>query len=173
MINQFKATGSILDEIIFKNIKTIIDITNEGMKINNKIKTFAMTIKHVFLGTPTFRYYSEVLKGQKEREKTGNMWMDYYFGFLEKLKDIKTLVKEYEEILEKVTNMTLPEDLEMIRDMLMIGIKRLKGELNFSDFIEFANRYARLWHFEREKENLEIVIAKIYGADGRADLRIF
>jgi len=130
-----------------------------------------MTIKHVFLGTPTFRYYSEILKNQKERKSTGDIWMDYYLKFVEKLKDTEYLLAKYEEILEKVYNVTLPEDLEMIRDVLKTGIKRLIGKPNFSDFVEFGNRYARLWLTERGKENLEVVIAKIYGAAGRADLR--
>jgi len=136
---------------------------------------FSMTIKHVFLGTPTFRYYSEILKDNVHRREksTGDLWLDYYMGFIKNLKDTEALLKEYEKMLEKVYNVTLPEDLEMIRDMLRIGIKRLRGEVNFSDFVEFGNRYARLWLSERKKENLEVVIVKIYGAAGRADLRIF
>ncbi|HHW57511.1 MAG TPA: beta-N-acetylhexosaminidase [Clostridia bacterium] len=135
---------------------------------------FSETIKHVFLGTQTYRYYLEILKDKvKERKSTGNLWADYYSKMIENLANKELLLYKYGEILEKVSDINLPEDLELMRDMLRIGIKRLKGTLNFLDFIEFGNKYARLWLSERKRENLEVVISKIFGTGGRADLKIF
>ncbi|MGC9002723.1 MAG: beta-N-acetylhexosaminidase [Dictyoglomus sp.] len=132
----------------------------------------AETIKHVFLGDQIYRYATEILK-DKERESTGDFWADYYLGITSLLSNKEKLKDKYEEVLNAVSHVNLPEDLSLIRDMLKISLNRVKGRLKFSDFISFGNKYAELWLSERKKENLEKVINKIYGAGGRADLEIY
>ncbi|MGB9787722.1 MULTISPECIES: beta-N-acetylhexosaminidase [Dictyoglomus] len=132
----------------------------------------AETIKHVFLGDQIYRYATEILK-DKERKSTGDFWADYYLGITSLLSNKEKLKDKYEEVLNAVSHVNLPEDLSLIRDMLKISLNRVKGRLKFSDFISFGNKYAELWLSERKKENLEKVINKIYGAGGRADLEIY
>ncbi|MGB9811798.1 MAG: beta-N-acetylhexosaminidase, partial [Dictyoglomus turgidum] len=96
-----------------------------------------------------------------------------YLGITSLLSNKEKLKDKYEEVLNAVSHVNLPEDLSLIRDMLKISLNRVKGRLKFSDFISFGNKYAELWLSERKKENLEKVINKIYGAGGRADLEIY
>lgn len=134
---------------------------------------FSETIKRVVLGDFLFRYFTEILgKEFQKRKPTGNFWIDYYSRILGNLTDKEELLKKYEELLEKVANINLPEDLYFIREMLKAGINRLKGDLKVSDFIKLANIYGKLWLSERKEEGLENVITKIWGAGGRIDLKI-
>ncbi|HPU43132.1 MAG TPA: beta-N-acetylhexosaminidase [Dictyoglomaceae bacterium] len=129
------------------------------------------TIKHVFLGDLSYRYYTYV--SHEDLKSTGDFWSDYYAQIASLLTDKNRLLAKYTETLEKIEETALPEDLALIRDMLRIGIKRVKNDLSYSDFVAFANKYAKLWISERKKENLDVVITKIFGAAGRADLKLF
>ncbi len=130
------------------------------------------TIKHVFLGDQMYRYATEIIKDRK-RELTGDFWTDYYLGIASLLSNKDKLRERYEEILNNICDINLPEDLSLIRDMVRISLNRVKGNLNFSEFISFGRKYADLWLSERKKENLDKVINKIYGAGGRADLELY
>lgn len=132
----------------------------------------AETIKHVFLGDQMYRYATELLK-DKEKKPTGDFWADYYLQMTNLLSNKEKLKKKYEKVFETISQINLPEDLALIRDMLKISIDRINGRLKLSEFASFGNKYAELWLSERKKENLEKVITKIYGAGGRADLEIY
>jgi len=41
LINAFRATGGVPQEILFDNMKSVVDITKNGRRINNKMKAFA------------------------------------------------------------------------------------------------------------------------------------
>ncbi|MCS7201727.1 MAG: beta-N-acetylhexosaminidase [Dictyoglomus sp.] len=134
---------------------------------------FSETIKRVVLGDFLFRYFTEVIgKDYQKREPTGDFWMDYYSKILGDLTNKEELLKKYEKLLEEVFPINLPEDLCFIREMLKVGISKLKGELKVSDFIKLANIYGKLWLSERKEEGLEFIITKFWGAGGRIDLNI-
>lgn len=130
------------------------------------------TIKHVFLGDEMYRYSTEITKAQEIRS-TGDFWADYYLEIASLLSNKERLEAKYKEILNSISDIDLPMDLSLMRDMVRISLNKIKGKSNFSEFISFGEKYAELWLSERKKENLEKVITKIYGAGGRVDLELF
>ncbi|MGC8813867.1 beta-N-acetylhexosaminidase [Dictyoglomus sp.] len=134
---------------------------------------FSETIKHVLFKDFIFRYYTEVIgRILPERKPVGDYWTDYYLKILDNLSDRDGLLRRYEEIWEKVSKTNLPEDLEFMKETLRVGINRIKGEANTSDFIELANMYKKLWLSERKPEGLENIITRFWGSAGRIDLDI-
>lgn len=78
----------------------------------------------------------------------------------------------FEEVIQKSSEVSLPEDLGFIRQMVRVCLKRLQGNITTSDLLELANAYSRLWLAERKPEGLEIVEGKFWAAAGRVDLGI-
>ncbi len=134
---------------------------------------FSETIKRVVFGDFIFRYFTEILGREfQKRKPEGNFWIEYYSKKIGNLADKDGLLGKYEELWERVSSINLPEDLNFIREMLKVGINRLREDLKVSDFIKLGNIYGKLWLSERKEEGLENIITKIWGAGGRVDLKI-
>jgi len=100
LINAFKATGGVPEEILFDNMKTVVDITNEGRKINNKIKAFANDFGFkIRLCKPRHSY----TKGKVESSNKFIDWLLPYNGEFENEED---LIKIIDEINKKVNQFT-------------------------------------------------------------------
>ncbi len=86
------------------------------------------------------------------------------------IEDKEKIKSVWKEILDKVRDTRLPEDLDFIRRLLMLGIKILEEKDKVSDYITLSNIYANLWLRERKPEGLETIIERFWGAAGRIDL---
>lgn len=96
LINAFKATGGVPDEILFDNMKTIVEITNKGRKINNKMKAFADDFGFkIRLCRPGHSY----TKGKME---TSNKFIDWLLPYNGEFEDEKDLTKIIDRINKKV-----------------------------------------------------------------------
>lgn len=88
LINSFKATGGVPQEILFDNMRTVVDITENGRRINNKMKAFAKDFKFkIKLCKPRHSY----TKGKVEAANKFINWVlayDYDFENEEELKEI-------------------------------------------------------------------------------------
>ena len=96
LINAFKATGGVPDEILFDNTKTIVDITNEGRKINNRIKAFANDFGFkIRLCKPRHSY----TKGKVE---SSNKFINWLLPYNSEFENEEDLIKIIDEINKKV-----------------------------------------------------------------------
>ncbi len=88
LINAFKATGGVPQEILFDNMRSVVDITGNGRKINNKMKAFAKDFGFkIKLCKPRHSY----TKGKVESANKFLNWLiayDYAFENEEELRDI-------------------------------------------------------------------------------------
>ncbi|OOC44855.1 IS21 family transposase [Thermosipho sp. 1074] len=88
LINAFKTTGGVPQEILFDNMKSVVDITESGRKINNKMKAFARDFGFkIKVCKPRHSY----TKGKVESANKFLNWLlayDYAFESEEELKDI-------------------------------------------------------------------------------------
>jgi transposase len=101
LINAFKATGGVPDEILFDNMKTIVDITNEGRKINNKIKAFANDFDFkIRLCKPRHSY----TKGKVESSNKFIDWLLPYNGEFENEEDLIKIIGEINKKVNQSTN---------------------------------------------------------------------
>ena len=96
LINAFKATGGVPDEILFDNMRTIVEISNEGRKINNKIKAFADDFGFkIRLCKPRHSY----TKGKVE---SSNKFIDWLLPYDGEFEDEKDLIRIIDKINKKV-----------------------------------------------------------------------
>jgi hexosaminidase len=86
--------------------------------------------------------------------------------------DRESLRSSWSDVLAKLKDIRLPEDLEFIRRCLDVCVKRLEGTASPSDFISLANAYSRLWLSERKQEGLGRIIERLWGAAGRVDSKV-
>jgi len=155
-----------------------VALTGEEKEVLDLRKDFGNTIisetlKHVLFKDFTYRYYTEIVASKaSERKKTGDFWMDYYMSLLDNLANKEKLIEIYEKVYEKANKPNLPEDLSLIRDLIGIGINRLKNKNNSAEFIAVSYKYKKLWLSERKEEGLENIITRFWGSAGRADLEI-
>ncbi|MEM2920855.1 MAG: beta-N-acetylhexosaminidase, partial [Candidatus Bathyarchaeia archaeon] len=82
------------------------------------------------------------------------------------------LKDSWKDVLFKLRNTLLPEDLDFVRRCLELCVKRLEGTASASDFIAIANLYSKLWLSERKPEGLGRIIERLWGAAGRIDSKI-
>ncbi|QTA37364.1 IS21 family transposase [Thermosipho ferrireducens] len=105
LINAFKATGGVPQEILFDNMKSVVDITENGRKINNKMKAFAKDFGFkIKLCKPKHSY----TKGKVESANKFLNWLlayNYAFESEEELKDIiRRINKKVNTRINQATN---------------------------------------------------------------------
>ena len=99
------------------------------------------------------------------------IYRDFWFKRLDE-KRILAVESRWRSILEEISGVNLPEDLDFIRRCLIVGLKMIDREASPSDYIALANAYSRLWLDERKKEGLDRIIGRFWGAAGRIDAKI-
>lgn len=114
---------------------------------------------------------ARILFGKKEISDVIKhvIFRDFQFSRMS-VEDREEMKSLWKEILDKVKDIKLPEDLDFIRRLLELGIKILEGADKVSDYITLSNIYAKLWLRERKPEGLETIIGRFWGAAGRIDL---
>lgn len=91
LIECFKMTGGVPKEILFDNMKTVIDITKDGRKINSKLKAFANDFGFkITLCKPRHSY----TKGKVESANKFVEWILPYDGEFEDENHIVDLIKK-------------------------------------------------------------------------------
>ncbi|APT73073.1 hypothetical protein BG95_08635 [Thermosipho sp. 1063] len=105
LINAFKTTGGVPQKILFDNMKSVVDITESGRKINNKMKAFAADFGFkIKLCKPRHSY----TKGKVDSANKFLNWLlayDYAFENEEELKDIiRRINKKVNTQLNQATN---------------------------------------------------------------------
>lgn len=83
----------------------------------------------------------------------------------------KKLRATWENILDESNGVNLPEDLNFIRDMITVGLKKIDGTAKVSDFIKLANVYSKLWLAERKPAGLEDILPRFWGMAGVTDTK--
>ncbi len=91
LIKCFKLTGGVPKEILFDNMKTVVDISKDGRKINSKLKAFADDFGFkIALCKPRHSY----TKGKVESANKFVEWLLPYNGEFETEADIITILKK-------------------------------------------------------------------------------
>lgn len=126
-------------------------ITGEDKKITRVRKLFGDPVVSSFLLKRTLFSDLKPLYEVKEEKK-------------------KELKEAWEKILDESKMVNLDEDLEFVRKMIEVGLKKLNASVKVSDFVELANVYSRLWLSERKQEGLENVLTRFWGMAGMTDL---
>jgi len=91
LINAFKATGGVPQEILFDNMRTVVDITDSGRRINNKMKAFAKDFGFkIKLCKPRHSY----TKGKVEAANKFIGWLLAYDYAFENEEDLKDLIRK-------------------------------------------------------------------------------
>lgn len=84
----------------------------------------------------------------------------------------RSLKESWSELLKRIENVNLPQDLEFIRRCIQVAVRRIEGRATPSDYIALANMYAKLWLNERKPYGLEKILERFWGAAGRLDARV-
>jgi transposase len=104
LMNAFKSTGGVPEEILFDNMRTVVDIVDNRRKINNKMKAFAKDFGFkIKLCKPRHSY----TKGKVEAANKFISWVlayDYAFENEDELKDI--IVKINKKVNTQVNQAT-------------------------------------------------------------------
>ncbi len=86
-----------------------------------------------------------------------------YYKFETETQRMKTL---WEDALNESKDVPLPRDLEFVRTLLKISLKKIANDVKSSDFTELAKAYSQLWLAERKREGLEKIVAKFWSLAG-------
>ena len=73
--------------------------------------------------------------------------------------------------MKEIKNTSLPEDLDLIRKLLEVGLKVLNDHVKASDYVMLSKLYSSLWLAERKPEGLDTIVERFWGAAGKEDLR--
>ncbi len=75
--------------------------------------------------------------------------------------EAKEMIKdEWGKILNELRNVKLPESLELIRSMMELGLRVIKGEAKADDYWSIIDAYAKLWLSERKPEGLSNILSR-------------
>jgi N-acetyl-beta-hexosaminidase len=75
--------------------------------------------------------------------------------------EVKGTIKDaWGKILNEVSGVKLPEDLELIRRMIEVGLRAINGEAREDDYWSLIETYAKLWLSERKPEGLANVLSR-------------
>jgi len=75
--------------------------------------------------------------------------------------EVKSTIKDaWGKILNEVSGVKLPEDLELIRRMMEVGLRAINGEAREDDYWSLIETYAKLWLSERKPEGLANVLSR-------------
>jgi len=87
-------------------------------------------------------------------------------------KDVKDLpiYDIWRKTLEKARKLSLPKDLDFIRQCLEVGLRKVEGTVTVADFLRLAAIYADLWLNERKPNGLERVYARFWAAAAQVEL---
>lgn len=101
LIESFKMTGGVPKEILFDNMKTVVDITKDGRKINSKLKAFADDFGFkIILCKPRHSY----TKGKVESANKFVEWILPYDGEFENESDIIELLQRINSKVNQAPN---------------------------------------------------------------------
>lgn len=103
LISSFKATGGIPNEILFDNMRTIVDITDGKRKINNKAKAFANDFGfNISLCKPRHSF----TKGKVESANKFIEWVLAYNNEFETEEELIQIIKNINIKVNKYINQT-------------------------------------------------------------------
>jgi len=132
----------------------------------------------IFEGKGNFEDNWEALSGENReltniRKAFGRHNLQLYLKYLlfsdrwNYLKDRERKLKEELKILiGMVSGITLPSDLEFIKRLIDLGLKKLESKIQADDFIALSEYYTSLWLSERKKEGLSKVLGKFWNQAG-------
>jgi hexosaminidase len=86
------------------------------------------------------------------------VYLDRLSTLSEEVKD--TIKDAWGKILNEVSGVKLPEDLELIRRMMEVGLRAINGEAREDDYWSLIETYAKLWLSERKPEGLANVLSR-------------
>uniref|UniRef100_A0A7V3RFN6 Beta-N-acetylhexosaminidase n=1 Tax=Mesoaciditoga lauensis TaxID=1495039 RepID=A0A7V3RFN6_9BACT len=95
---------------------------------------------------------------------------DLYPVYMIKENESEKIRNELEKILDNMKDVNLPPDLDFIKRMVEVGLKKMDRRSKPSDFITLSNIYSRLWLDERKFEGLENLLPRFWGMAGINDL---
>ena len=96
LISAFKVTGGVPSEILFDNMRTVVDIDGNKRKVNNKIKAFAADFGfNIALCKPRHSY----TKGKVE---SANKFIEWMLAYNYEFETEEDLIKILENINKKV-----------------------------------------------------------------------
>ena len=111
LIESFKMTGGVPKEILFDNMKTVVDITKDGRKINSKLKAFADDFGFkITLCKPRHSY----TKGKVE---SANKFVEWLLPYDKEFKNEADLIEALQRINSKVNQ--LPNQTTNISPILL------------------------------------------------------
>ncbi|XAM51708.1 hypothetical protein TVTCOM_18200 [Terrisporobacter vanillatitrophus] len=103
LISSFKATGGIPSELLFDNMSTVVDITGNKRKINNKMKAFASDFGfNISLCKPRHSY----TKGKVESANKFIEWLLAYNYEFETEEDLIQILKNINKKVNQSANQT-------------------------------------------------------------------
>jgi len=106
--------------------------------------------------------WTVLLEGSSYHGITGSM--------VKEVKD-KGVMNLWERVIDDIENICLPEDLDLIKKILLIGINKLRNCATVSEYLELAEIYARLWLKERKSEGgLKRAVSEFWAAAARIEL---
>jgi len=113
----------------------------------------------------------EILEFRKDvgRIEVSNYIKKVLFNPTQEIKDYP-IYDIWEKILEKYSNIMLPEPLKFIYDCIKIGLQKVEDKISISDYIRLSNQYAYLWLKERKYNGLERIVARFWSAASQLDL---
>lgn len=104
LISAFKSTGGVPKEILFDNMRTVVDITAEGRKINNKFKAFADDFNFkICLCKPRHSY----TKGKVEAANKFVEWLLPYNYEFETEKDLINILQNINSKVNQSPNQAI------------------------------------------------------------------
>ncbi|MFQ6095010.1 MAG: beta-N-acetylhexosaminidase [Candidatus Bathyarchaeia archaeon] len=99
------------------------------------------------------------------------VFRDMWFHRLD-VKRREELKSFWERSLKELEGVSLPEDLEFIRQLLAVGLRVLRGEVKVSDYLMLSAIYSKLWLKERKPQGLGRIVTRFWGAAGKEDMKL-
>ena len=103
LIESFKATGGVPDEILFDNMRTVVDIVDSKRKINNKMKAFASDFGFKIVLCKPYHAYT---KGKVESSNKFIEWLLAYNYEFETEEELIKILKNINKKVNKSINQT-------------------------------------------------------------------
>ncbi|HDJ89382.1 MAG TPA: beta-N-acetylhexosaminidase, partial [Thermoprotei archaeon] len=113
----------------------------------------------------------KILEFRKDvgKPEVSNYIKKVLFNPVQEIKDYP-IYNIWRKILEKYRDTMLPEPLKFIYNCIKVGIEKVDGKVNVSDYIALSNQYTYLWLKERKHNGLERIVARFWSAASQLDL---
>jgi len=89
-----------------------------------------------------------------------------------RLKGRENIYDYWRSLVEAISSLNLPRDLDFIRKCIELGLKKINGLDSISDYIGLSGIYAELWLDERKPNGLERILGRFWSAAAYRDLEL-